>query len=326
MRLVFAGTPRFAATALDAIVAAGHQVQCVLTQPDRPSGRGMKLLPGAVKQGAASHGIEVWQPATLKDQAVQARLAQLFAPAAAELMVVAAYGLILPHAVLDTPRLGCLNIHASLLPRWRGAAPVERALLAGDAETGICIMRMDAGLDTGPVLLARKLPIDARDTAGSLREKLGALGAAAIVEVLSAIAAGGRDAVNAQAQPDAGATYAQKIGKAEARLDFRLSADELDRRVRAFDPALGAHGVLRGDAVKIWRARPGPRRAEPAAPGCIVAAGRQGLDIACGADGRDTLRAEELQKSGGRRLAVAEFLAGFPLAAGECFALPAANS
>jgi methionyl-tRNA formyltransferase len=326
MRLVFAGTPEFAATALDAIVAAGHEVGCVLTRPDRPSGRGMKLMPGAVKQRALGYAIPVWQPATLKDQAVQSRLGELFAPVEAEVMVVAAYGLILPQPVLDLPRLGCLNIHASLLPRWRGAAPIERALIAGDAETGVCIMRMEAGLDTGPVLLARKLPIDVRDTSGSLREKLGALGARTIVEALAALPARGRNAIAAHPQPETGVTYARKIGKAEAWLDFRMSANDLDRRIRAFDPAPGAFGLLGGEMIKIWRARPGARRSDPTSPGSIVSTARDGVQIACGADGRDTLVVDELQKSGGKRLAASRFLAGFPLAAGECLESPPAHS
>jgi methionyl-tRNA formyltransferase len=326
MRLVFAGTPEFAATVFDAIVAAGHEVVCVLTQPDRPSGRGMKLVAGAVKQRALSHQIPVWQPATLKEPALQSRLGELFAPGKAGVMVVAAYGLILPQAVLDMPRLGCLNIHASLLPRWRGAAPIERALIAGDGETGVCVMQMEAGLDTGPVVLARRLTIDARDTAGSLREKLGALGATAIVDALAALAARGSNAIPATPQPEAGVAYADKIGKAEAWLDFRMGASGLDRRIRAFDPAPGAFGLLRGEKIKIWRARPGARRIEPALPGSIVSTGREGIQIACGADGRDTLVVDELQKSGGKRLAAPRFLAGFPLAAGECLESPPAHS
>jgi methionyl-tRNA formyltransferase len=319
MRLVFAGTPEFAVPALDAIVAAGHAVDCVLTQPDRPSGRGMKLLPGAVKQRAMGHGIPVWQPATLKDPAVQGRLGELFVPGAAQIMVVAAYGLILPRAVLDLPRLGCLNIHASLLPRWRGAAPIERALLAGDAETGVCIMQMDAGLDTGPVLLARSMGVDARDTSGSLRQKLGALGARMIVEALAALAAGGRESLVPHPQPDAGVTSAPKIGKAEARLDFGMSAADVDRRIRAFNPSPGAYALLRGEMIKIWGARPGAGRFEPASAGSVVSADHRGVAIACGADGRDTLVVEELQKPGGKRLAAPQFLAGFRLRTGDIF-------
>jgi methionyl-tRNA formyltransferase len=326
MRLVFAGTPEFAATALSAIVTAGHEVRCVLTQPDRPSGRGMKLVPGAVKQRALSCAIPVWQPATLKDEAVQSRLGELFAPAESEVMIVAAYGMMLPQRVLDMPRLGCLNIHASLLPRWRGAAPIEHALIAGDTETGVCIMRMEAGLDTGPVLLARSLPIDARDTSGSLREKLGTLGAQTIVEVLAALAVHGRNAITAHPQPETGVTYAGKIRKTDAWLDFRMSVNDLDRRIRAFDPAPGAFGLLGGETIKIWGARPGARRRDPASPGSIVSANRDGIQIACGADGRDTLVVDELQKSGGKRLAAPRFLAGFPLAAGACLESPPAHS
>ena len=320
MRIVFAGTPEFAVIALDAICAAGHQVVAVLTQPDRPAGRGMRMLPGAVKQRALAMGIQVLQPVTLKDTTIQQQIGSWFVENRAEVMVVAAYGLLLPPAVLALPRLGCLNIHASILPRWRGAAPIERALNAGDADTGICIMQMDAGLDSGPVLLSRRLAIDARDSAGSLRARLAEVGAAAIVEVLAMLERG----VNpvATPQPAIGATYAPKIGKAEASLDFNLSALELDRRIRAFDPTPGTVALLDKLTIKFWRAHAGPRAATAQAPGTVLAVASNGVSLACGADGRDTLVVEELQKPGGKRLAAAQFLTGFPLAVGERFATP----
>ncbi|MDR2112627.1 MAG: methionyl-tRNA formyltransferase, partial [Candidatus Accumulibacter sp.] len=244
MKLVFAGTPEFAACALKAVLTANHQVTLVLTQPDRPAGRGMALRPSPVKEIAAAAGIDVFQPPALKDPATLERIRA----ASAEAMVVAAYGLILPPAVLDIPRFGCLNIHASLLPRWRGAAPIQRALLAGDAESGVCIMQMDAGLDTGPILRSGRLPIAAGETAGSLHDKLAGLGARLIVETLAGLP--GAPAP----QPSAGATYAAKIGKAEAALDWRSSAEELERQVRAFNPFPGAVTRLNGAPIKVWRA------------------------------------------------------------------------
>jgi methionyl-tRNA formyltransferase len=236
MKLIFAGTPEFAAQSLSAILAAGHQVALVLTQPDRPSGRGMTLRPSPVKALALASGIEVFQPLTLKDPAVQERLHAV----GAEVMVVAAYGLILPQAVLDLPRYGCLNIHASLLPRWRGAAPIQRAILAGDTETGVCIMQMEAGLDTGPVLLSDRLPLASDETAGSLHDKLADLGARLIVNALEKIP------LPAVPQSDTGITYAAKIEKAEALLDWRLPAAEIERKVRAFNPFPGAATMLEG--------------------------------------------------------------------------------
>ncbi len=246
MKVIFAGTPEFAAQALKAIVEAGHEVPLVLTQPDRPSGRGMALQPSAVKKLALEKGIEVFQPLSLKDVAAQQKIAAL----GAEVMVVAAYGLILPQAVLDLPRFGCLNIHASLLPRWRGAAPIQRALLAGDAETGVCIMQMEAGLDTGPVLLRGAFPIVEEDTTASLHDRLAELGAQLIVEAL------GKLPLKASVQPDAGVTYAHKIEKAEAVIDWRRSAVELDRHIRAFNPFPGAQALLGGQTVKLWQAMP----------------------------------------------------------------------
>lgn len=303
MKLIFAGTPEFAAQALTAILAAGHEVALVLTQPDRPAGRGMTLQPSAVKQVALAHGIEVFQPLTLKDAEAQARLAAV----AAEVMVVAAYGLILPQAVLDLPAQGCLNIHASLLPRWRGAAPIQRALLAGDAETGVCIMQMEAGLDTGPVLLREALPITEEDTAASLHDKLAACGARLIVDAL------GQLPLPAIDQPEDGVTYARKIEKAEAAIDWTRSASELDRHIRAFNPFPGAQAQFAGQTVKLWVARPVSGQGQA---GEILAVSRQAVVIACG---EGALAVTELQKAGGKRLAVQQFLAGHPLAVGERF-------
>lgn len=244
MRLIFAGTPEFASTALQAIIAAGHEVALVLTQPDRAAGRGMAIHASPVKRLALAHGLAVQQPGSLKNAAVQEQIRAV----AAEVMVVAAYGLILPQAVLDVPRLGCINIHASLLPRWRGAAPVQRALLAGDERTGVSIMQMDAGLDSGPVLLCESLPILADDTAGSLHDRLATLGSRLIVEALA------RLPLPARSQAQEGACYAAKIDKAEAMLDWRQPAAHLARRVRAFNPFPGAACLLAGQLLKIWRA------------------------------------------------------------------------
>ena len=310
MKLIFAGTPEFAAQALDAIVAAGHQVTLVLTQPDRPAGRGMSLQPSLVKQRALAAGIEVFQPVSLKDAAAQARVAAAVAEGA-EVMVVAAYGLILPQAVLDLPRFGCINIHASLLPRWRGAAPIQRALEAGDAATGVCIMQMEAGLDTGPVLLSESLPIAADDHAASLHDKLAGLGARLCVEALAQLP------LAATPQPAAGVTYAHKIDKAEAQVDWRRSAQALDRHVRAYNPFPGAQARFGGQTVKLWRATP---VAGSGPAGTVLAVDREQVVIACG-DG--ALAVSELQKAGGKRLPVREFLAGHPLKAGDVFELPA---
>ena len=307
MRLIFAGTPEFAALALQAIVAAGHDVTLVLTQPDRPAGRGMALQPSPVKKLALDKGIEVFQPLTLKDAEAQAKIAAT----GAEVMVVAAYGLILPQAVLDLPRFGCLNIHASLLPRWRGAAPIQRALLAGDAETGVCIMQMEAGLDTGPVLLREAFTITSDDTSATLHDRLAALGARLVVAAL------GKLPLPATPQALEGVTYAQKIGKAEAQIDWSQSAIELDRHIRAFNPFPGAQAQFGGQTVKLWRATPVEGSGEK---GQILQVDRNRIVVACGSG---ALAVSELQKAGGKRLAVREFLAGHPLKAGDRFDLPA---
>jgi methionyl-tRNA formyltransferase len=249
LRIVFAGTPQFSVPALDALQAAGHAIVAVYTQPDRPAGRGRGVAASPVKQRAFALGLPVEQPASLKPPDAQARLAAI----APDLMVVVAYGLILPQAVLDIPRLGCLNIHASLLPRWRGAAPIQRAVLAGDARTGVSIMQMDAGLDTGPELLRRELEIGPRETGGQLHDRLAVLGAGAIVEAVAGRASG---ELPSRPQPSAGVTYAAKITKDEARIDWTRPAVELDRLVRAFNPWPVAETRLDGEQVRVWEAQP----------------------------------------------------------------------
>lgn len=299
MRVIFAGTPDFSAQALSAILAAGHDVPLVLTQPDRPAGRGMKLQASAVKQLALAHNLPVFQPERLKDPATH----EPIRATQADVMVVAAYGLILPQAVLDMPRYGCLNIHASLLPRWRGAAPIQRAIEAGDAETGVTIMQMDAGLDTGAMLLAEPLKLGAGETAGELHDRLATLGARLIVEALAQ-----RDALTPVAQPVSGATYAAKISKAEAQLDWQQPAEVLARKIRAFNPFPGATLTLAGEPVKIWRAE---AVTDSGNPGQILAADANGIVVATT---HGALRLTELQKPGGRRVTSAEFLRGNPLA------------
>lgn len=307
MKLIFAGTPEFAAVALRAIINAGHEVVLVLTQPDRPSGRGMKLRYSAVKEVALAAGIEVFQPQTLREHDAQERLRSF----AADAMIVAAYGLILPQAVLDMPRWGCLNIHASLLPRWRGAAPIHRAILAGDGTTGVCIMQMEAGLDTGPVLLAESLPIVSDDTTGALHDKLAELGAQMIVKALHQLP------LKPNPQPGTDACYAVKIEKSEAALDWRLPAAQLDRQIRAFNPFPGAFADLDGFAIKIWRA---DQMTICGTPGQIVSIDTDGIVVACG---EGSLRLTELQKPGGKRLPVAQFLAGNPITEGSRFTVTA---
>lgn len=309
LRVAFAGTPEFAAAALEAILAAGFHVPLVLTQPDRPAGRGMKLSASPVKQRALAHGLLVDQPERLRTDEQQAAL-RACRP---DVLVVAAYGLILPRAVLDIPRLGCINIHASLLPRWRGAAPIHRAIEAGDAASGVTIMQMDEGLDTGAMLLKAAEPISADDTTGSLHDRLAVLGARLVVEALRALPQGG---LVAEPQPAEGVTYAAKIGKAEAAIDWRLPALQIDRRVRAFNPFPGAFGLVGEVPVKIWRCTVLPHAG---APGVVQAADESGVVVGCGAG---SLRLLELQKPGSRRMPVAEFLRGFALAPGDRFALP----
>jgi methionyl-tRNA formyltransferase len=308
MRVVFAGTPEFAAVALDALLAAGFTVPLVLTQPDRPAGRGMKLQASPVKQRALAAGIPVAQPQGLKldgkyaTDAAAAREALLAAQA--DVMVVAAYGLILPPWVLDTPPRGCLNIHASLLPRWRGAAPIHRAIEAGDAETGITIMQMDAGLDTGDMLLIGREPIRPDDTTALLHDRLATLGGQLIVQALQA------PALTRTPQPSEGVTYAHKIEKAESAIDWHLPAAQIERRLRAFDPFPGGAATLAGEVVKVWRAE---LAAGQGAPGEVIAPGPV---VACG---EGALRLTELQRAGGKRGPAAAFLQARPIAPGERF-------
>jgi methionyl-tRNA formyltransferase len=304
MKVAFGGTPEFARVALQAIIEAGFEVPLVLTQPDRPSGRGQKLQPSPVKQFALERGIPVYQPERLKDPATH----EPIIAAAPDVMVIAAYGLILPQAVLDIPRCGCLNIHASLLPRWRGAAPIQRAIEAGGRETGITIMRMEAGLDTGPMLLKESLPIAADETAATLHDKLATLGARLVVDVLRRFGE-----LIPVPQPAEGVTYANKIGKAESLLDFSRPAEELARRIRAFDPFPGAAGVLDGTTIKLWRA---VAETGSGVPGTVLAADGNGIVVACG---EGALRITELQKPGGKRLPVADLLRGFPVLPGQRF-------
>jgi methionyl-tRNA formyltransferase len=283
------------------LAEAGHDIPLVLTQPDRPAGRGMRLSASAVSRAAEARGLPLAKPASLKTEETHAMLREL----RPDFMVVAAYGLILPQAVLDIPSRGCLNIHASLLPRWRGAAPVQRAILAGDAVTGVCIMRMEAGLDTGPVLLRREGPIGSRATAGELTAHLADIGARAIVEALA-----GYEALVPEVQGAEGATYAAKIGKAEARIDWRLDASTIDRSVRAFNPAPGAETILLGQPLKIWDVEPMERAGRP---GEVLEASRDGIVVACGTG---AVRIRELQRAGARRMGAEEFLRGMPLPAG----------
>ena len=317
MRVIFAGTPEFARVALARLLAAGFTVPLVLTQPDRPAGRGMKLQASPVKQCALDHGIAVAQPRSLRldgkypEDAAAARDALLAAQA--DVMVVAAYGLILPQWVLDLPPKGCLNIHASVLPRWRGAAPIHRAIEAGDAETGVTIMQMDAGLDTGDMLLVEKTPIAPTDTTAVLHDRLAELGGRMIVEALELAACGGLQPVP---QPAEGVTYAHKIEKAESEIDWSLPAHVIGQRIRAFDPFPGASTALQGEAIKVWGYEiDSCSRLSNERCGQILASGPEGVTVACGEGG--ALRLTTLQRAGGKRLPVADFLRGFPLPVGQ---------
>ncbi|MBS3935563.1 MAG: methionyl-tRNA formyltransferase [Sulfuritalea sp.] len=312
MKVAFAGTPEFAAVALRALLDAGFDIPLVLTQPDRPADRGQKLVASPVKQVALAHGIPVHQPERLKDPATHRPLID----AAPDLLVVAAYGLILPQAALDIPPRGCINIHASLLPRWRGAAPIQRAIEAGDAETGVTLMRMDAGLDTGPLLLAEAVTIGADETAATLHDKLALLGGRLIVMALHRL-----DSLQPAPQPATGMTYAGKIGKGEAAIDWTRPAAEIERRIRAFDPFPGGLTRLGDTVIKIWRARPAEGSGQPGAtPGKILAVTPDGITVACGqGESSGALTLVELQKPGGRRLAGADFLHGFPISVGQRF-------
>jgi methionyl-tRNA formyltransferase len=303
MNIVFAGTPQFAVVALTALLEAGHSVPLVLTQPDRAAGRGRQARLSPVKHFALERGLAVLQPLTLRDDAALPAV-RTCAPDA---LVVAAYGLLIPPTLLELPRLGAINIHASLLPRWRGAAPIQRAILAGDAVTGISIMQMDEGLDTGAVVLQEAIAIARDDTAGSLHDRLAALGARLIVDALATPRA-------ARPQPAAGVTYAQKIEKNEGRIAWSEDAARIDRKVRAFDPEPGAYTTYAGGALKIWQVCIGAGAKGP--PGVILESGARGVLVACGVDG---LWLSELQRPGGKRMPVQAFLAGRPLPRGTRF-------
>ncbi len=304
MKLIFAGTPPFAAAALHALARAGHEVVLVLTQPDRPAGRGLKLTPSAVAVAATELGFAIAKPPSLKNPTIQDTLRSLNA----DVMIVAAYGLLLPQAVLDMPRFGCLNIHGSLLPRWRGAAPIQRAIEAGDVETGIAIMQMDAGLDTGAVLLERRLPITADDTSATLFVKLAELGAEALCQALARY-----PAITPQPQASAGATYATKIDKSEARINWCLSAIALERRCRAFDPFPGCETLAAGETLKIWRASVLAGNAA-VAPGTILSVEGQTMSVQCGSG---ALGLQIVQRPGGKRLAIGDFMRSTRLQTGE---------
>lgn len=319
MRLVFAGTPEFARVALEALHAAGHEVVLVLTQPDRPAGRGMKLQASAVKQYALDHNMPVAQPRSLRldgkypDDA-RAAFAMIEA-AQAQAMVVAAYGLILPQWVLDAPKRGCFNIHASLLPRWRGAAPIHRAIEAGDAQTGVTIMQMDAGLDTGDMLMAHELPIVASDTSSSLHDRLAVLGARLMVLALEQAAAGRLKPVK---QPAQGVSYAHKIEKTEAPIDWLQPATQIVQRIRAFNPFPGASARVNGETIKIWVAVVGQDVPTSGVEcGTILAASNDGIDVAAN---NSVVTLTELQRPGGKRLGAGDFLRGFALQPGMVFA------
>ena len=308
MNIIFAGTPPFAAAALAALYAARHQVALVLTQPDRPAGRGLKLKPSAVAEEATRLGLAIAKPASLKDDTIQTLLREV----APDVIVVAAYGLILPQAVLDIPKYGCINIHGSLLPRWRGAAPVQRSIEAGDTETGIAIMQMNSGLDTGPVLLTMPIPISPSDTGGTLFEKLTRVAVVAIVDALDKL-----PNLKAAAQSVVGISYARKIDKAEARIDWGQSAIMIERRMRAFDPTPGCESTLDGEPLKIWRAALNSSRNDDASlPGTITEITPDRLTVQCAGGALDLIT---VQKPGGKRMAVADFLRGSTIQTGRRF-------
>ncbi|MGM8932951.1 methionyl-tRNA formyltransferase [Salinicola halophyticus] len=330
LRVLFAGTPDFAAESLKALLASRHQIVGVYTQPDRPAGRGRKLTPSPVKRLALEHGLPVETPISLKNEDAQRRLAEFDA----DVMIVVAYGLLLPQAVLDIPRLGCLNVHASLLPRWRGAAPIQRAIEAGDVESGITLMQMDAGLDTGAMLLIKRTPIDDTTTGGDLHDRLAELGGRTLIEGVEALAGSDLTGIS---QPEDGVTYASKLSKPEAELDFSQSASTLSRRIRAFNPWPVAWTRLDGETLRLWFATPeaelggheldspeldslelGEQNVEP---GTLLEPAGDALRIACGGSGREVLRVSRLQMPGGKPLAARDLLnANHPrLAPGQCF-------
>ena len=305
MKVIFAGTPDFAAAALKAIAAAGFEIPLVLTQPDRPKGRGMQLAPSPVKQAALELGLRVAQPEKLRNNT---EALQMLKEVEADVMVVAAYGLILPQDVLDTPKHGCLNIHASLLPRWRGAAPIQRAIEAGDAETGVCIMQMDIGLDTGDVVSEHRYTIQPTDTANEVHDALMNLGAAAIVADLQQLKTEGR--LKSVKQPEEGVTYAQKLSKEEARVDWNESAAVIERKIRAFNPVPAAWVEYQGKPMKIWRAEV---VAQQGRAGEVLSCSADGLVVACG---ENALMITELQPSGSKRMPIAAFAAGHKIEVG----------
>ncbi|MDA8789237.1 methionyl-tRNA formyltransferase [bacterium] len=298
MKIIFAGTPDFAAAHLQALIDSDqHQVVAVYTQPDRPAGRGKKLTASAVKQLACDHNLTVLQPPSLKDSDAQQQLASF----EADIMIVVAYGLILPQAVLDTPRLGCINVHGSLLPKWRGAAPIQRAIEAGDKETGICIMQMDAGLDTGPVISVARCAIEASDTSGSIYQKLSQLGAPTLLAALEKMASG---VAVAEQQDDSQSTYARKIDKSEALIDWSMSAQEISRRVRAFNPFPATFSHIGGDRVKVWGASATDKQSNNSA-GAIIHADAEGILVQTG---RGQLLITEIQLAGKSKMPVSELL------------------
>jgi methionyl-tRNA formyltransferase len=301
LRVVFAGTPEFAAISLSALLESQHEVVAVYTQPDRPAGRGRKLSPSPVKQLALEHGLPVYQPQTLKNDAAQAELAALNA----DIMVVVAYGLLLPQAVLDIPARGCINVHASLLPRWRGAAPIQRAIEAGDSVSGVTIMQMDAGLDTGAMLSEVRTPITPRTTGGDLHDRLAIQGANALVNVLDGLIT---DSVNATPQPEEGVTYAAKLSKAEAELDFDQPAHQLASKIRAFNPWPVAWCALGDDRLRLLMANVEEGKHPPSPPGTLLDHGDDHLRVACGEEGRDVLCVNNAQLPGGKAMAVRDLL------------------
>lgn len=307
MRIVFAGTPDFAVPTLKALAGAGHAIEAVLTQPDRPAGRGRQVAAGPVKRAARELGLDVFQPKSLKSPSVLADI-RVLQP---QVIVVVAYGLLLTREVLELPDFGCINVHASLLPRWRGAAPIQRAIEAGDAQTGVTVMRMDEGLDTGPVLARRATPIGARDTAGTLHDRLAGLGATLLVETLVRVETG---TVEAIPQDESGATYAHKLGPSDVLPDWRRQAVEIERQVRAMNPWPVVRARYKGQVVRFWEAE--ALAGGSGIPGEILRAGRRGVDVACG---EGLLRITALQREGGKRLAAADFLNGCPLESGERF-------
>lgn len=307
MKIIFAGTPSFSVPALEALANAGHEIALVLTQPDRPAGRGMKTAASAVKLFSQEHKLALLQPESLRPPELHAQLDAV----GADIMVVAAYGLILPAAVLNIPHFGCLNIHASLLPRWRGAAPIQRAILAGDAETGITIMQMDQGLDTGAILLKRSIAIAQHDTAQTLHDRLALLGALCLVETLAHLH---ERRFSAVPQNEVAATFAPKLEKSEAEIDWRLSAENINRAVRAFNPRPGAYSRVGGASMKIWQASVAAHA--PGQAGEIAAIGRDGIVVVCG---EGTLVLEIVQKYDGKKLSAAEFLLGHVLQPGDRF-------